>query len=37
MPLSSIKTGLVDYELLPEEMLDTILKHIDKRLKKKEN
>lgn len=37
MPLSTIKTGSVNYELLPEEMPDTILKHINKWLKKKEN
>lgn len=35
MPLSTIRTGSVDYELLPEEMPDTILKHINNRLKRK--
>lgn len=34
MPLSAIKTGSVDYELLPEEMPATILKHINKWLAK---
>jgi two-component system, chemotaxis family, CheB/CheR fusion protein len=29
MPLSTIRTGSVDYELLPEEMPPIILKHVD--------
>jgi two-component system CheB/CheR fusion protein len=34
MPLSTIRTGSVDYELLPDEMPGTILKHINKWLQK---
>jgi two-component system CheB/CheR fusion protein len=33
MPESAIRTGSVDYELLPEEMPNTILEHIDKWIK----
>jgi two-component system CheB/CheR fusion protein len=33
MPESAIKTGSVDYELLPEEMPGAILKHINKWVK----
>lgn len=29
MPLSAVRTGFVDYELLPEEMPGAILKHIN--------
>lgn len=30
MPESAIRTGAVDYELLPEEMPSTILNHMNK-------
>ena len=36
MPESAINTGSVDYELLPEEMPGTILKHINKWIKNNE-
>ena len=34
MPLSTIETGSVDYELIPEDMPGVILKHINKGLHK---
>jgi two-component system CheB/CheR fusion protein len=37
MPESAIRTGSVDYELLPEEMPDTILEHINKWIKNNED
>ena len=37
MPESAIKTGAVDYELAPEEMPATILQHINKWIKNKED
>jgi two-component system CheB/CheR fusion protein len=37
MPVSAIKTGLVDYQLLPEEMPGTILTHINQWIEENEN
>jgi two-component system CheB/CheR fusion protein len=37
MPANAIRTGAVDYELLPEEMPDTILNHINKWIKNNED
>ena len=37
MPLSTIRTGSVDYELLPEQMPNVILKHINKWIRSNED
>jgi chemotaxis response regulator CheB len=37
MPLSVINNGVADYQLLPEEMPDTILNHINKWIKNNED